>query len=415
MNEKRISTGLVVAVIVIVLLAVGGIWYYKTQQATTQQPSNNSQSTGAPGTGVAANHYQVTSVTTLVANGANPAWSPDNTKFTYDQQAANHYWDLWIANADGTGNTCLTCSTAARSILGDYNKGNSVWSKDGKFIVFQVQMISACVSPHVEPCGGDDWKDFPGSGYQNDLWATNPSGTAFWRLTNQANWDGKGSGGVIYPTFSWDGTKLTWGQRLTATGRWTSTWELAVANWNVINGVPSLTDQQNYQPNPAGARNYYEPHGWSPDDSTIFYMGGYGVGGAQTSNNIYSYVIGASSATNLTNTTSSWNEWPTPAPLGDSLVYMSMDGTPNAKNVKLCTSDLWMMNLDGTDKYALTHFNDPTSPQYVGAQGMCLSAPRWNAAGTQILTFNNGYANTNDPNAPQGAIYLLTVKNASNP
>jgi len=378
-----------------------------TVPAFSQEPS-----TAAAGGVLATNHYQVTSQTMVVAAGTNPVWSPDNTRFTYDHQAANYYWDLWIANADGGGNTCLTCSTAARSVLGNYNKGNSVWSTDGKFIVFQVQMISACVRPHVEPCGGDDWKDFPGSGYQNDLWATNPNGTTFWRLTNQANWDGNGSGGVIYPTFSWDGTKLTWGQRLTATGRWTSTWELAVATWTVTAGVPSLTNQKNYRPNPAGARHYYEPHGWSRDNSTIFYMGGYGAGGAPTSNNVYSYTIGAPSAVNLTNTPTSWNEWPTPAPFGGVLVYMTMDRTPNESQVRRCTSDLWMMNLDGTEKYPLTHFNDPTHAQYEGAGGMCLSASSWNASGTQILVFNNGYANTHDPRAPQGAIYLLTIKNA---
>ena len=60
--------------------------------------------------------------------GDNPDWSPDGKKIAFE--AGNGYSDIFVMNADGTGQTNLTNNPAANDADDPY------WSPDGKRIVF---------------------------------------------------------------------------------------------------------------------------------------------------------------------------------------------------------------------------------------------------------------------------------------
>jgi uncharacterized protein (TIGR03437 family) len=358
-----------------------------------------------------AQNIRVPSWGQLVPDGGRVAWSVNNV-IAYDTQIIGRYgsyYNLYTINPDGSSNTCLTCPGApgvSTSGLPGYNAGNPIWTPDGKFIVFQVEMVGT----------GDsltDFWDYPGIGFQNDLWATDTHGN-FWRLTKQATIScggGSNCGAVICPTFSHDGTKLAWGQRTnTLPAKPTSllgTWELAVGTWSETGGIPSINTPTYYSP---GTNNYYyEPHGFSRDNQTVFFMGNLTPGMEEYAFNIYSFNLQTSTLTNLTNTLTDWYEYPVSLPSADKLVYMYYPRV--SEGYPTCHSDLWLMNYDGSDKERLTFYNDIYSKDYV-PQGVCLDTHQWNANGSQLAVFSNDFAANNHTGKP-GPILMLDIQPAT--
>jgi uncharacterized protein (TIGR03437 family) len=236
-----------------------------------------------------------------------------------------------------------------------------------------------------------------------------------------------GMGGVIYPTFSWDGTKLAWGQRLVPDipganpNAGTAVWELAVATFSESGGVPSLSDIQYYSPG-TSATPYYEPRSFSLDNSTVFFMGNVTPGGNVFVRNIYSFNLGTQVLLNLTKTTVNWNEYPValPARYGSNKIIYMMYPLVGAINPH-CVADYWVMNYDGTDNYQLTFFNTPSSPNYVPAGpdspnrtpgGACMDTHSWSPDGNQLVIYNNVFA-AHGQSGPQGPIWILDIAPAN--
>jgi WD40-like Beta Propeller Repeat len=301
-------------------------------------------------------------------------------------------------NPDGGNKTCLTCSPSSE--LFNLHVGNPVWSPDGKFIVFQAQ--------HPPSRGAAaDAPDFPASGWNNDLWATDAHGK-FWPLANV----GGGSGGVICPTFSWDGKTLAWGQRLSTEPRPFGSWELAVGSFTRSgDGTPALSNIRYYTP--GSNHYYYEPHSFSLDNQTLFFMGNLQPGMGKLAMDIYSFNLSTLQLTDLTNGPGDdWSEYPETMPSGKQLVYMSTKGNqPSSPGHAYC--DLWSMNYDGSNKQRLTFFNDPSSPQYIPS-GVCLDVHRWNADASQLVVYDNQVAaNRFTRNRATGDIWIFNVSKST--
>ncbi len=322
----------------------------------------------------------------------------------YDKPNASRVYDVWTIQADGSGDTCLTCSAAA--VLGSLNKGNPVWHPSGKFIAFQVEMGSSGLTQAVIDA------DFPGSGWSNNLWIMDAAGQNFWQITNLPD-----AGGVIYPRFSPDGTKLAWGQRISPTsaagGIW-GTWQLMVGDFVVSpSGVPSVQNTQVLTPTYSTGieEYYYEPHAFSPDDQTVYFMSNIGPGGRPFFGgpgpmDMYALNLATNQLTALTSTPDQWNEFPTVIPGGTSLVYMSTVGAGAV--IGHFKGDLWVTNADGTGRYQLTYFNDPNSPDYQ-PDGIVTADPAWNADGTQLAV----YGNLGVAQALPGTMWILEIEPAN--
>jgi uncharacterized protein (TIGR03437 family) len=324
---------------------------------------------------------------------------------TYDKPNASGLYDVWTIGADGSGDTCLTCSAAAVALVGSLNKGNPDWHPSGAFIAFEAQGGASLGQVA-------DAADFPGSGWSNNLWITDAAGQNFWQITNLPE-----AGGVIYPRFSPDGTKLSWGQRLEATslggGIW-GTWQLMVADFVVSsNGVPSIQNAQAFTPSykPGVVEYYYEPHAFSPDNQTVYFMSNIGPGGAPFFGgpgpmDVYALSLATNQLTPLTSTPGQWNEFPTVVPGGTNLVYMSTVGA--GATVGHFKGDLWVMNADGTSKYQLTFFNEPNSPDYQPS-GVITADPAFSADGTQLAIYGNLGLNQSLP----GTMLILNIEPAN--
>ena len=111
----------------------------------------------------------------------NPSWSADGTKiiFTSDRSTTAGDEDLWIMNADGSGQTKLFGDGATQ-------ESEAFFSPDGRTIVFQVELSS-------------------GTGTGGDLWLMNADGTNPRRLTTTAS-------GSFDENASWsrDGQKIAY-------------------------------------------------------------------------------------------------------------------------------------------------------------------------------------------------------------
>jgi uncharacterized protein (TIGR03437 family) len=235
-----------------------------------------------------------------------------------------------------------------------------------------------------------------------------------------------GMGGVIYPTLSWDGTKLAWGQRLinnepgTKAAQNTSVWELAIGTFSESGGIPALTDIQYYKLG-TGDFPYVEPRSWSADNSTVFFMGSLS-GEPGSVKNIYSFNSSTGALLNLTHNNFNWNEYPVALPPSfgsNKIIYMMypLVGPVNPT----CVSDYWVMNYDGTDNYQLTFFNNPFAANFVPAVagsadqapgGVCMDTHSWSPDGKQLVVYNNTYA-ANGQSGVQGPDWIMDVAPAN--
>ena len=77
-------------------------------------------------------------------------------------------------------------------------------------------------------------------------------------------------------------------------------------------------------------------------------MGNLQRGQNQFGMDLYAFNIASQTLTDLTNTPSQWEEYPTPTPDGKKILYMSTAGTAWTPTHFEC--DLWIMNTDGSDQ-----------------------------------------------------------------
>jgi len=169
---------------------------------------------------------QVTSnpyVNSRAPQDGDPAWSPDGKRIAFDRidDTRSGYVQLWVMNADGTGQTDLTNSTT-------YGDSRPQWSPDGKHIAFESQSSNG------------------GSGMTNSVATMTPDGKNRRVLAS----------GAVGPSWSPDGTRIAF----------TKGQSPSSAIWTM---KPDGSDQR--QIKAGGGYDYGAPK-WSPDGSRIAYL-----------------------------------------------------------------------------------------------------------------------------------------------
>lgn len=334
--------------------------------------------------------FRMTNKRVLAQNAGRLSWSRSRNIIAYDKVGANGYYDVWTIHPDGASDTCLTCSAAP---LPPLNKGNPAWHPSGNFIAFQVQNVALGVEADIQAR--------PGSGWNNDLWIMDAIGRNYWKVTSEPS-----QGGVVHPQFSWAGDKIVYAERLSTTPPPYGTWRLVLADFVISpSGTPSVQNFRTFTP--GSQKFYYEPHGFSLDDKTLFFMAYLDPGQPDLGMDVYSLDVATGTLlANLTNTNTQWDEFPTPMPFGTKMTWTSTIGTAWQRTQFKC--DLWMMDYDGSNKNKLTFFNDPNSPDYM-ADGIALADPDWNADGTQLAVYAN---RGRGPRFP-GELWVLDIEPAT--
>jgi uncharacterized protein (TIGR03437 family) len=381
-------------------------------------------------------------------NKGAPVWTPDGKFIIFQVQAGpslgNFVLDFPGFPGEGAGNDLWATDTMGNfwqltnqskysqyvAVGGSYSSGGPTNCTNGtQNVTFIGGGASTAATGTIAVSGGIPTGAITmkgnGAGYTSA-----PTQVQVANCTGQTTITGaeiSGMGGVIYPTFSWDGTKLAWGQRLTPDtpganpNAGTAVWELAVASFSESGGVPSLSNIQYYSPG-TSVTPYYEPRSFSLDNSTVFFMGNVAQGGNVFVRNIYSFNLETQVLLNLTNNNLNWNEYPValPARYGSNKIIYMMYPQVGAINPH-CVADYWVMNYDGTDNYQLTFFNTPGSPYYVPAGpsspnrtpgGVCMDTHSWSPDGSQLVIYNNVFA-AHGQSGVQGPVWILDIAPAN--
>lgn len=286
---------------------------------------------------------RVKKITPIGASGGRVSWSHDGEYILMDRKGEDGYYDIYRIRPDGSDEVCLTCDRQA--VLGKGHIGQPEWHPSGKYMVFQAQKTFR------QGRWGRDLAATPGFGRHSDLWLMELATRECFRLTDTPEDD---TSGVLHPHFSYDGSKLTWGEMYSAPKflNGFGEWKIQVGDFTFEKGGPGLSNVKSYVPGEAG---WYENHGLSLDNRTLLFTSNFENDKAFHSN-VYRYTLDGARLDRLAD--KKWNEHAMYSPSWKRIVWMT--GQDNPKR----GTDYWSMNPDGSDKVRLTDFNNPELPTY---------------------------------------------------
>ena len=318
----------------------------------------------------------VENITTVVDRQAKTVdWSHQKDKIAFGKWANDGYVDVYLMNPDGSGKECLTCN---RPGCPQKHNGNPAWHPSTEHIVFTAEK-------EANPEKYSQWA-IPGSGFNCDLWVMTGGGEEFYQLTDYP----VHSRCVIHPHFSHDGSRLLWAERLgKAEGSSWGEWALKLADFVVGPEGPYLEDIKTYQP---GEHHYfYESHAFSIDDSKVLFCGN-PDGQSDVGFDIYEMDLETQELTNLTMSPDDWDEHAQYSPDGKKIAWMSSTGfdivfesIEGHEWMRYLVTELWIMDVDGSNKQRLTYFNEPGYPEYMGGTRCVVSDISWSPDGDRIV------------------------------
>ncbi len=296
-------------------------------------------------------------------------WAKARNIILYDALGQDNYFDIYMMNPDGTGQHCVTCNSPS---LPNKHIGNPESDPTDSWIIFQAQ------KPDNVP-GVPDFSANPGAGRDNDIWIMDWNAQIFLKVTDVPLSDG----GVLHPHFSNKGNQITWAQRYSSSGSPYGLWTIQVADFSVQNGKPVVSNIRSFSP--GAQQQFYETHGFSPDDSKILFSGNLSPGMSVYDLDIYTMDLQTGRAVDLTNSNDAWDEHAHYTPSGNGIIWMSSKGNPPPTSGSVM-SDYWIMNADGTDQIRLTYFNDPSAPEYVtGVTHVTAADCAWSGDGNSLV------------------------------
>ena len=296
--------------------------------------------------------YAVDGVAPWKQNASPVGWSSSLNRVVYNSRGTNGLWNAYSANPDGSDPECLTCALPDYAGVGTgTNRGASDVSPDGEY------MLATVEEPvHAGLIGAAD--TMPGAGADNNVWLYTTDGQHAWPLTDIAA-AGQHSYGSLWPRFDRTGNEIVWASATEPALLNFGAWQLKVANIVWSGGVPSLSDIRTIDP---VAGKFYEPYGFSPDDSNIVFASNAGELGV-INDQIDTININGTGFTHLTSPDPSaiidYSEFGWYAPnnqiIYSSSIYAASGGL-----------DYWTMNGDGSDPQQLTYFNEPWNSESLG-------------------------------------------------
>ncbi len=321
----------------------------------------------------------------VIGEGAFPKWSPNGNLIAFTKEGVDPNdplgidYQIYTMKPDGSDIRCLTCNKQA--LANTRWRGQPYWHPSGDYIVFTAEN-------RQYKRKGTGATARPGIGRGHNVWIMKSDGSQFWQVTNYPeNW------GAIRPSFSHDGTRLYWNEEfsmekypngkpidlLPACGGerhpgsfWggenlscrateeLGAWRIKYTDISFNNNIPEYSLLNVKTVNPPSGFTLIEGAGFIPGDNGFAYsycnineQKGQCLWG-----NIYVSALDGSGLTKLTNDINKHNENPEFSPDGNKILWNRGEGYPGEGE------EIWLMNSDGSDKRQLTHFTDPSYPEY---------------------------------------------------
>jgi Tol biopolymer transport system component len=280
---------------------------------------------------------------------------------------------------DGSGQQCLTCGKRG---VPQMHNGNPTWHASGGYIAFQAQ------DPGLRTRIIERFTTSPGGGINNNLWVTDRTGSRFWKLTSVGE-----RMGVLHPHFSRDGSRILWAEKVDAYPRAWGDWVIKIAEFRMVDDEPRLGQIIELKPD---GLQFFETHGFSPDNSKITFSAFYRDDTTRTYNaectsfDEFIYDLSSKELTRLTDDETEWDEFAQVSPDGTKIVWMSSRQTPQTRdrNGDLIGSrvkfDYWIAESDGSRQRRLTQFNVPGNED-IFAHGAAVTDFSWSPDSTKII------------------------------
>jgi Tol biopolymer transport system component len=282
-----------------------------------------------------------------------PAWSPDGRKIAFEtlrhggpfacsdgHPSAGCNWELYVMNADGSGQRRLTRDRAT--------DGGATWSPDGRKLLFHrarsgFYVMNADGSGRrrlAAATGSATWSPdgrmiafSRGSGDARDVYVINADGSGQRRLTHSPGMD-------LQPTWSPDGRKIAFVSRRERCPSAAAGSSYVCGNAEIYVMNADGTGQRNLTHNPASG--FYSAVAWSPDGRKMAFS-------CDRDGNAEIYVMNADG---------SGQRRLTRNPLSDVVAAWSPDGRKilfeRVTDGLTFGSEIYVMNADGSGQRRLT-------------------------------------------------------------
>lgn len=177
-------------------------------------------------------------------------------------------YEVYLANPDGSGE--IGISEICPDLTPGKHKGASSWHPSGHWILLIVEKDDYLYSerPDIRALAT------VGIGLNTDMWLLAADGSRAWRLTNvptkmEAD-DDIPFTGILHPQFNHSGGQILYTYTESPGTDVLGDWEIRIADFTAPPQA-TVNHEGAHIYEPGDKHHWYEPHSWSPDDSTVYF------------------------------------------------------------------------------------------------------------------------------------------------
>jgi Tol biopolymer transport system component len=306
------------------------------------------------------------------------AWSADGRLLLVDKKVAGRFHGIFSIDVESKNIKSL----ASGGIGGgnDANSASPTLSNDGHYLLFCTQLSASNKFNRTTP----------GYGLHNDLWTTDlRSGNSQCLYRN--GFSMSNPKGTVFPFFSSNSKKVAWTTILgqARSGSIMGRRGVSMAEFRLgRNGVPELGKIEELVP--GNQQDFYEAYSFTPDDKKILLAANLSERQPWFGMDLYYLDLDTREYQALTDTLGVWDRFASLSPKGEKIAWASSMGltTPNFGVggrlwEKYLSSELWLMNKDGSEKKRLTGFNQRGNKEYTGVRTV-VGMSAWHPDGNQL-------------------------------
>lgn len=320
---------------------------------------------GTPG------HRDTREIRVVIRDAGRLDWLQRDDLLAFDRPNDDGFYDIFIAQADGSVDRCLTCENF---VFHKMHVLDPVWHPSGEYLVVQVQEAAKRLKQDIAIMAT------PLRGVHSELWAISADGRGTWQLTQVL----ERGGAVLGAAFSHEGGQILWRERVsTRGGRPYGEWATRLAEWSRRRGTPRLGKSRLIDGQSYGGLELAQE--FTPDDRGLL-LSGLPSGQGEHGLDVIRLDLASGGREILTATPAERDDLARTSPDGRFIVWASSLGieslAPDARRLPW-RSDLWMMRADGSEQQRLTFWNDAESDHHLGET--MITDLVWSPEGDRLL------------------------------